>query len=500
MPKSHQLQPLKALWLALLIGMTGTAYANEHQSSERIDFSTPLPTLDSLEHIQEKEFALPKFERFSTDGGIPVIFTRLDGLPIVDIGVDFLTGSAFDEQVRADAFGVANMTANLLTKGAGELEEEAFLLAKDRLGIELGAGATKDTLSVSLRSLNEDKTLHAALNLLQKMLSQPAFATQTLEREKAELISSLKQHEQNPSYLANRAYQQALYQNHPYAMLTTGDIQSVQTLSIDDVRRFRDKFLVAQNAVITITGNLSQADAKTIANQIGSSLPNGQKAQALPAPTKAAAQHIHVPHDSTQTSIIMGHLAPKVAQTPAEFLQKTHFALANTALAGGSFNARLMDEIREKRGYTYGIYGGSLAMRAAGHYQISFSTATSQAADAIKATRAVVDDALANGISKDELRLVANQHTYRHPMSFASNASIHAAATTLNRHNLPDAYITDETDRIKQASLDDVNDALRQTINPDNFIIVTVGQDKPNLSDIIKADIVKADKANGDSQ
>ncbi|MFA9485387.1 MULTISPECIES: M16 family metallopeptidase [unclassified Moraxella] len=482
-------QRLSSLWLSLLISIMGTAHANEHQNAERIDFSKPLPVLDSLKQVQEKQFTLPKFERFTTDGGIPVIFTQLDGLPMVDISVDFQAGSAFDRQVRTDALGVANMTANLLTKGAGELDEEAFLLAKDRLGIHLNAGATKDTLGISLRSLNQNKTLYDALSLLQKMLSQPKFDASTLEREKSELISSLKQHEQNPSYLAARAYQQALYQDHPYATLTTGDIQTVKTLSVNDIRNFRDKFLIAQNAVITITGNLSQAEAKNIANQIGASLPSGQKAPMLPSPTKATAKHIHVPHDSTQTSIIMGHLAPKVARTQADFLQKTHFSLANTALAGGSFNARLMDEIREKRGYTYGIYGRNVAMNVAGHYQISFSTNASQAKDAIKATRAVIDDAITNGILSDELNLVANQHTYQHPMSFASNASIHALATTMNIHGLPDIYANGEIDRIKQASLDDVNQALRQTIRPDDFIIVTVGQDKPDLSDVLKTNL-----------
>ncbi|WP_432481788.1 M16 family metallopeptidase [Moraxella sp. ZY200743] len=148
-----------------------------------------------------------------------------------------------------------------------------------------------------------------------------------------------------------------------------------------------------------------------------------------------------------------------------------------------------MDEIREKRGYTYGIYGRNVAMNVAGHYQISFSTNASQAKDAIKATRSVIDDAITNGILSDELNLVANQHTYQHPMSFASNASIHALATTMNIHGLPDIYANGEIDRIKQASLDDVNQALRQTIHPDDFIIVTVGQDKPDLSDVLKTNL-----------
>lgn len=145
-----------------------------------------------------------------------------------------------------------------------------------------------------------------------------------------------------------------------------------------------------------------------------------------------------------------------------------------------------MDEIREKRGYTYGIYGRNTSLKNAGSYQISFSTASNQAINAINDTLQIVNDTISQGIGEDELNLVKNQQTHRYPMSFASNAAIHGIATTLNLHNLPDSYATDEIKRIQSTELDDANQALKSTIKPDDFIIVTVGQDKPDLSHLFQ--------------
>ncbi|WP_435932856.1 M16 family metallopeptidase [Moraxella bovoculi] len=477
---------IKYLTFGILLSMTSLAHASDHAATTPIDFSQPLPKLDSLENIKQAEFHLPSFERFQAAGNVPVIFTKLDSLPMVDISVEFRAGSAHDGKIRPDAQGIANMTATLLTKGTKTLDEEAFLLKRDSLGIQLDAGAGKDSFGVSLRSLSDEETLNDALDLMKQMLTEPAFDESVLARNKETLKNTLRQNEQNPNYIANRTYTQALFKDHPYGTLTTGDIESVDQLTRNDLNTYMDKFLVRQNATITITGNLSQERARQIANDIASSLPNGTASSAIATPTNPTKAHIHVPHDSTQTSIIIGHLAPKFATNEQEFIQKTQFGLANNALAGSSFNARLMDEIREKRGYTYGIYGRSTSLKNAGSYQISFSTASNQTINAINDTLQVVNDTISQGIGEDELNLVKNQQTHRYPMSFASNAAIHGIATTLNLHNLPDSYATDEIKRIQSTELDEANQALKSTIKPDDFIIVTVGQDKPDLSHLFQ--------------
>ena len=119
---------IKYLALGILLSMTSLAHASDHAVATPIDFSQPLPKLDSLENIKQAEFHLPNFERFQATGNVPVIFTKLDDLPMVDISVEFRAGSAHDDKIRPDAQGIANMTATLLTKGTKTLDEEAFLL------------------------------------------------------------------------------------------------------------------------------------------------------------------------------------------------------------------------------------------------------------------------------------------------------------------------------------------------------------------------------------
>lgn len=476
---------IKYLALGTLLGLANLANANSYHGQTPIDFNTPLPALESLEKVEKIDFHLPNFERFFAVGGVPVIFTKLDGLPMVDIDVSFRAGSAHDDQIRPNAQGIANMTADLLNKGTKTLNEEGFLLMRDNLGIKLGAGASKDSFSVSLRSLSDDKILNDALDLMKQMLTEPIFDDAVLARNKENLKNSIKQSEQDPSYVASRTYSQALFGNHPYAALTTGDLAAVDKLSRNDLMAFKDKFLVRQNAIITITGNLEKSQAKKIADNIASALPNGKKSDVIPTPKKPIHKHIHVPHDSTQTSIIIGHLAPKFATDDKSFVQGTRFNLANSVMAGGSFNARLMDEIREKRGYTYGIHGNGLAMASAGSYQVSFSTAAHQAKNAIEQTLKVINETVTKGIRQDELDLVASQQKHQYPMNFASNADIHSIATIMNFYGLPDSYAVDEIKRIQNTTLDDANQALKDIVHPDEFIIITVGQEKPDLSNII---------------
>ncbi|WP_367109501.1 M16 family metallopeptidase [uncultured Psychrobacter sp.] len=452
-------------------------------STAAIDTSAPIKALSkltSIDNAKPLKVTVPTIEHFTTAAGVPVSFVQASTLPIVDIDLRFNAGSARDGNIRTQGFGIASMTATMLTQGTESLAEDDFTRAVETLGINLNSSAYKDMFIVSLRSLSDDEHLLPAIDLMTQMLTEATFDPQILARNKARLLVGLQQQKQDPSSLASLAFDKALYGSHPYAHPSSGTLESVPSIEQKDLTAFQKRYLVADNATLAMTGNLTLAQAKALAEDITSDLPKGSAAATLPEPKPLTqTEHIHIPFPSTQTTVLMGQLGSKRATDPKEQQQQTNFAVGNEVLAGGDFNARLMTEIRQNLGYTYGISGAMNPMLTRGPYQIGFSTRNDKARMAIDASLAVIDDTLDNGITKDEMALTTDNMKNSFPMSFASNAGINGLLGMMNFYKLPDDYLTNYMSRIDDVSLPAVNQTLRDTLDPDKFLIVTVGQDNP---------------------
>lgn len=453
------------------------------QPTASFDINAPIAamsTLSSLNDVKPLTMTVPQIQHFTTTAGVPVSFVSSNALPIVDIDLRFNAGSARDTSIRREGFGIASMTSTMLSQGSKSLDEDAFTQAVETLGINLNSRAYKDMFIVSLRSLSDDNHLIPAIDLMTQMLTEPSFDKQILARNKARLLVGLQQQKQDPSSLASLAFNQALYGDHPYAHPSSGTLESVPTIEQEDLLRFQKHYLVAENATLAMTGNLTLADAKKLAENITRDLPLGKAATTLPEPKPLTkAEHIHIPFASSQTTVLMGQLGNKRATDPIAQQAQTNFAIGNDVLAGGDFNARLMTEIRQNLGYTYGISGSMTPMLARGPYQIGFSTRNDKARTAIDATLSVINETLKEGISASEMQLTKDNLKNSFPTSFASNAGINGLLGMMNFYQLPDSYLSDYIHRIEQVNLSGVNQTLKNTLKPDEFVIITVGQNDP---------------------
>ena len=449
------MQKLSHLSVGILLGLTtltmtaqaNTTGAEEYRGSAAVDTSAPIAALSKLTSLDDDKpltVTIPTIQQFKTKAGVPVRFVQTTALPIVDIDLRFNAGSARDGSISNTGFGIANMTATMLTQGSKRLDENEFTRAVETLGINLNSSAYKDMFIVSLRSLSDDKHLLPAVDLMTQMLSEPAFDDSILARNKARLLVGLQQQKQDPNSLASIAFSEALYGEHPYAHPSAGTLESVPTIEKQQLIDFKNRYLVAANASVAITGNLTLEQAKKLAEDITSKLPKGQPATELPEPKPLSqAKHIHIPFPSTQTTVLMGQLGDKRATDPQSQQKQTNFAVGNEVLAGGDFNARLMTEIRQNLGYTYGISGSMNPMLARGPYQIGFSTRNDKARAAIDASLAVINDTLEKGITSTEIRLTTDNLKNSFPMGFASNAGINGLLGMMNFYQLPNSYLTD---------------------------------------------------------
>lgn len=483
MMKTHFAEFFKLTPLAFLTSYLATFLiipSHANTQTPDIDLSKPIPTLSSMNRLGKLQFNLPATDYFQIDG-VPVAFTRLDGLPIIDISVVFDVGSAYDSTINKDAYGIANMTATMLTQGTTGANEEAFVKNTELFAINLGATASHDSFSINLRSLSKPDTLQNAILLTQDILQNPSFNNDILARNKARFISAIAQNTQDPSYVANLAYNQAMYGTHPYAMPVIGTPDSIDKIQQSDLIRFKDTYLVRENAHIIITGNLSKQNAQQVAKTLIKSLKNGNKAPKLTAPQKPKPIHIHIDHASPQTAIIIGNMTQK-RRTDKDGVQLlSDFGLGNDILAGGEFTAHLMNHIRVKKGYTYGIYGQNTASTLGGDYAVRFATKADTATQAIFDTIAVIKNTLNTGINQDELSLTKTNEKRSYPNHFATNTDIHQTVKFLTVFGYDKAHLANRYARIDNATVQSVNQSLNQIIKPDEFVIVTVGNQKVNL-------------------
>ncbi len=491
--KRHKYSLIKsALLMALLplisinASVAAPALMQGEHSSNDVDVSAPIKALANLSSLAGDTttpavaMTLPNFQHFTTKNGVPVIFFSTNQLPIVDVDMRFKAGSAYDGSIRpgvdGKVNGLASIVATMLLKGTDTLSEDEYAEVSEQLGLSLGTDVTNDQLIVSLRSLSDENNLKPALKLMQAAIVKPRFDKAVLERTKAQQLTGLNYMQQNPDYISSTVFTHELYGDHPYAQGTYGNLASVPNITQDDLQRFHDRYLVAKNATINITGDLSLAAAKEVAETLSAHLAMGKPAAPLPAPVAPkTGKHIHIDYDSSQTAILMGQLGVAVNPDPVVTQQHSAFNIGNDVLAGGGFHSRLTDKVRKALGYTYSIGGGMSPMQVAGPYTINFSTRTDKADAAIAATLDTIDTTLAQGITKDELELTKENFINSYPMRFASNASINATIGVLNVYGLPDSRVTDYIKRVEQADLDSVNKVLKQTLNSEDFIIVSVG-------------------------
>jgi len=198
--------------------------------------------------------AAPAIQHWQTDQGTRVYFFPTPGLPMVDIRMLFAAGSAHDNGQP----GLASLTNGLLDKGAAGLSANDIADWIEGLGAELSSGSLRDSAWVSLRSLSDPAQLEPAIDVMIKVISQPDFNEHDFERVRERKLVALRRADQSPSSIADYRFYEAVYGDHPYATRPIGTAESLQKISLKDIRSYYKKYYVARNAIIAIVGDVDR--------------------------------------------------------------------------------------------------------------------------------------------------------------------------------------------------------------------------------------------------
>ena len=245
-----------------------------------------LSTLQSLKNLGEyQQYHAPFVQDLQNTQNVRTLFVAAQDLPIVDIQLTFNAGSAQDETLGKGLFGMSNMAAKLLTEGTEQYSAKEIASIFEGLGAQFNVNAYRDMFIVKLRVLSDPEKLNPAINMMLHVLNHSQFKASGLNLALNNTKVGQKQLKENPSRLMEIKFYRTLYGQHPYAEPTVGTNGSIQKITPELLRAFRDKLLVAQNMNMAITGNLSSAEATQISNLISQNLTQGQAAAPLPERT-----------------------------------------------------------------------------------------------------------------------------------------------------------------------------------------------------------------------
>jgi len=222
--------------------------------------------------------AAPEIQHWISDKGLRVYFVPVNDLPMVDLRLVFDAGSARDN----GNYGVALLTNGLLSEGAAGQDAQQLAEQFETVGAQFSNGALKDMAWLNLRSLRDDKYLQPALTTLKNILIKPNFSELAFNREIERLKIAVKASKQSPAAIAEEAFYKALYGDHPYASPAEGTEDSLAKIKLADLNVFYKQYYSAQNAVVSIVGDLDRQQAEKLVENLTQNLPVGQRAKKIP--------------------------------------------------------------------------------------------------------------------------------------------------------------------------------------------------------------------------
>jgi zinc protease len=410
--------------------------------------------------------AAVKIQHWQTSTGAQVYFVENHDLPIIDMAVNFPAGSARDTKTTS---GVAGVTRYLMTLGADGMSEEAITNAFADIGANMGGELDADRAAFKLRTLTFESP--KALQTFNKILHKPDFPVAILEREKTRIVAGLQEAATQPESISNKAFMQALYPNHPYGLDESGEIETINAIKREDLIAFYNTFYTAKSAVIALMGDMTEAQAKTIAEEAAKGLPQGAAVPKIAEVTYPQAPNTQrIAHPASQAHIAMGY--PGIKRGDPDYFA---LYLGNYVLGGGGFVSRLTEEVREKRGLVYSVYSYFAPMAELGPFQIGLQTKKEQAEEATKVVNATLAKFIANGVTEKELKAAKDNIIGGFPMRIDSNAKILDYLSLIGFHNLPLTYLEDFNKSVAKVTATQIKDAFKRRIKPQDFVSVTVG-------------------------
>lgn len=404
-------------------------------------------------------------EQTTTPSGVVIHSLYAPSADVVRVSLIFDVGSRHQNLPF-----LANTTVAMLAEGCQAKTSEQIAEHFDFYGIYYDASVDRDSTIITIAAASE--FLVPALEMVRDMIAHPTFDEHDLELHKAKRREQMIIDNQKPATIARRNFVGALFgDDHPYGR--TWDPDMIDPLTSDDLRAFHRQWFVASNMYVVSSGNVMGETIAQITNAV-ELLPRGEKTvdQSIMLPTSEGLHRDIWREGVTQSSIRMGCLMP--GKSSIDFIP---LQLLTTVL-GGYFSSRLMQNLREERGYTYGVYAGLATLRYASYMAIQCEVASEVQADAIEQIKYEIRRLTTEKISSEELAMAKN--TIIGELMRLVDGPFGIADITIEnlQSGVADDYINTFLARISSTTSDELLALAARYFDPERLTQVVVGSHK----------------------
>lgn len=418
-------------------------------------------------------FASDKFldiQEVKTESGITAWLVEDQTLPILSVQFSFVGAGSVHDTIEKQ--GLTRLLSNTMDEGAGELSSQEFQKALSDHSITLRFNSSRDNFGGNVKTLtkHQDK----AFELLKLALTQPRFDAEPLARMADANITRIKSSLSDPQWIAARIMNDRAYAGHPYALNSGGTISSLKAITADDLRNVIATRFSKDHLRIAVTGNITADTLRPILNDVFGHL---RQSTDIAVPKNLNLQNtgstILYDRDIPQSVVQMQYQS--FGRDDPDFYA---LRVLNYRFGGGGFGSRLMEEIREKRGLTYGIYSSLLDMKYSDTVGISTSTANENVNEMLQLIDAEIQKLSVEGLTPEEIKTAQSYLTGSMPLALTSSDKIAGMLLSLQTQDLPIDYLDRYADNISSVTQSDVQRVIDRLFKDQKPVTVIVGKPK----------------------
>ncbi|WED21401.1 insulinase family protein [Vibrio sp. JC009] len=425
--------------------------------------------------------SMPDIYRLHLDSGVEVIGTESNEIPTVLVRIQLPAGNRFVEKGKE---GLAVITAEMMMEGTPLHSSEELQAELDKMGSSVSFSAGNYTTTLTVSSLR--KNIRATLEIAHEMLSKPVFKAEDFERLKKQSLEGLIYEHQKPLWLASQATRQVLFGDSVYGRSSEGTIESLESLTLEDVVGFYNTNYTPQGTEVVVVGDLSKSAVKKelafLENWHGHDAPL-LKPQLFNPPAEQKIYLVDKP-EATQSVIRLVRQGLPYDAVGEQYLTR----LANYNLAG-NFNSRINQNLREDKGYTYGASGYHAANREIGLIVFSSQVKADSTLAAIKELIKEMDNYAGNGLTAEELNYMRLAVGQQDALKYETPSKKSRLLQNILVHSLDEDYIEQRYELLDEIEKDQLDDIASKWFRPQDYQIIVVGDAKSLLPELKKLSI-----------
>ena len=405
-------------------------------------------------------------QEVTSPGGIKAWLVEDHNIPFMALEIQFKGGTSLE---APDKRGAINLMTATLEEGAEGMDSKAFAEARDALAADIGFDSGTDSVGVSARFLTENRD--QGVELLRAALVNPRFDQDAVDRVREQVLSNLRSDEKDPGTIASQRFDALAFGDHPYATNGDGTIETVTALTRDDILAAHKAAIARDRVFVAAAGDITPEELGKLLDRVLGDLPATGAPQPEAAPWLLSGGTTVVDFPTPQSTVFFGEKG--IPRDDPDFFPA--FVL-NEVIGGGRFTARLMTEVREKRGLTYGIGTYLVGMEHADMLLGQFSASNDKVAEAIAVVTAEWGRIVSDGVTPEELEATKTYLTGSYPLRFDGNGPIASILVGMQMDGMPIDYVTTRNAKVEAVTMEDIRRVAARLFKPEDLHFVVVGQ------------------------